>query len=236
MADVPLVKESLLTTKGDLFVFDGTDLVRVGVGTDDHVLTADAAQAAGLKWAAGGGSGGSSEYVEIAEVELGSAAASISFSSIPATYKDLVIVGELRSTFTGGNEFVRIRVGNGSVDTGSNYRWHFTGITHAGGAIGSLTEGDTSSRIASSAEAFASDAGVFASVEFRINRYTDTARKRHILSTFTNPGNTTQAASGTSGGVWENTADAIDIVTIFSQSGSNWAAGSYLTLYGRGLA
>lgn len=60
MADVPLVKESLLTTKGDLFVFDGTDLIRVGVGTDDHVLTADAAESAGLKWAAASGGGGSS--------------------------------------------------------------------------------------------------------------------------------------------------------------------------------
>jgi len=45
------------TTKGDLYVHDGTSLVRLGVGSDDHVLTADAAETAGVKWAAAGGGG-----------------------------------------------------------------------------------------------------------------------------------------------------------------------------------
>jgi hypothetical protein len=40
-----------LTTKGDLFTFDTAD-ARLGVGTNGHVLTADSAQATGLKWAA----------------------------------------------------------------------------------------------------------------------------------------------------------------------------------------
>ena len=43
------------TTKGDLYVHDGTDLVRLAVGSDDQVLTADAAETSGVKWAAGGG-------------------------------------------------------------------------------------------------------------------------------------------------------------------------------------
>lgn len=41
-----------LTTKGDLLVNDGTSNVRLAVGTDNYVLTADSAQAAGVKWAA----------------------------------------------------------------------------------------------------------------------------------------------------------------------------------------
>lgn len=45
---------SILTTKGDLFVYNGSAIVRVGVGSNDQVLTADSAQAAGVKWAAGG--------------------------------------------------------------------------------------------------------------------------------------------------------------------------------------
>lgn len=45
------------TTKGDLWVYNGSKLVRLPVGTDDQVLTADAAEAAGVKWAAGGGGG-----------------------------------------------------------------------------------------------------------------------------------------------------------------------------------
>jgi hypothetical protein len=40
-----------LTTKGDLFTFSTLD-ARLGVGTNTHVLTADSAEATGLKWAA----------------------------------------------------------------------------------------------------------------------------------------------------------------------------------------
>lgn len=39
------------TTKGDLIVYNGTDNIRVGVSTNDFVLTADSAQASGVKWA-----------------------------------------------------------------------------------------------------------------------------------------------------------------------------------------
>ena len=50
---------SPLTTKGDLIVSDGTDNIRLPVGTNTHVLTVDSTQASGLKWAAVGGGGGS---------------------------------------------------------------------------------------------------------------------------------------------------------------------------------
>jgi len=45
------------TTKGDLMVHDGSKVIRVGVGTNGQVLTADSAEDSGLKWAAGGGGG-----------------------------------------------------------------------------------------------------------------------------------------------------------------------------------
>ncbi len=48
-----------LTTKGDLVGRSGAATIRVGVGTDGHVVTADAASTPGWKWAAaGGGSSG----------------------------------------------------------------------------------------------------------------------------------------------------------------------------------
>lgn len=45
------------TTKGDLIVSNGTDNIRLGVGTDAYVLTADSTAASGIKWAAAAGGG-----------------------------------------------------------------------------------------------------------------------------------------------------------------------------------
>jgi hypothetical protein len=52
--------EATLTTKGDLYIATAASTVtRLGVGTDGQVLTADAAQAAGARWATpSGGSAG----------------------------------------------------------------------------------------------------------------------------------------------------------------------------------
>lgn len=41
--------DGVLTTKGDLYVYGSAD-ARLPVGTDGHVLTADSAQALGVKW------------------------------------------------------------------------------------------------------------------------------------------------------------------------------------------
>lgn len=45
------------TTKGDLIVSDGSDNVRLAVGTNDYILTADSTTATGVKWAASAGGG-----------------------------------------------------------------------------------------------------------------------------------------------------------------------------------
>ena len=52
------VPVSLVDAKGDLIAATAADTVaRLGVGTNGHVLTADSAEATGLKWAAASGSG-----------------------------------------------------------------------------------------------------------------------------------------------------------------------------------
>lgn len=51
------------STKGDIAVYNGSSWVIVAAGTNDHVLTADSAQSAGVKWAAASGGGGGSGVI-----------------------------------------------------------------------------------------------------------------------------------------------------------------------------
>jgi hypothetical protein len=54
---------SRYTTKGDVVVFNGTDVQRVGVGANNTVLTADSAETAGVKWATALSSGDTDQIV-----------------------------------------------------------------------------------------------------------------------------------------------------------------------------
>lgn len=49
---------ALTTTKGNLIVASGATWAALAIGTDGQVLTADSAEATGVKWASGGGGGG----------------------------------------------------------------------------------------------------------------------------------------------------------------------------------
>ena len=52
------LKEADLTTKGDIWAASGASTpIRIGVGANDTVLTADSGETAGVKWAAGSDSG-----------------------------------------------------------------------------------------------------------------------------------------------------------------------------------
>jgi hypothetical protein len=74
-----------LTTKGDVFTFSTVD-ARLGVGANGTVLTADSAEATGLKWAAPAAGG----MTSLATGSL--SGASITISSISGSYKDLVVI------------------------------------------------------------------------------------------------------------------------------------------------
>ena len=98
-----------LTTKGDLFTFTTVD-ARLGVGANGTVLTADSAEATGLKWAAPSSGG----MTLISTTTLSGTSTTI--SSIPATYNDLQLV--FRNMISGSTSAMQFQF-NG--DTGSNY-------------------------------------------------------------------------------------------------------------------
>ncbi len=74
---------SPLTTKGDVLSSNGINNVRIGVGTDGQVLTADSTQVSGLKWAtvaAGGGTVTTVNGVAPISVSSGSSAPLVSMT------------------------------------------------------------------------------------------------------------------------------------------------------------
>ena len=100
---------SPLTTKGDLYTYSTTD-ARLPVGANGTTLVADSAEATGLKWATPASGG----MTLISTTTL--SGASVTLSSIPATYKNLQIIVRNWLPVT-DNQIVYMRF-NG--DSGSN--------------------------------------------------------------------------------------------------------------------
>jgi hypothetical protein len=115
-----------LTTKGDLFTFTTVD-ARIGVGANDTVLTADSAQATGLKWAT---PAGSMTLLNSGGTTLSGASTAVSFTSTGYTGLKIILKGVYVTTdavayFTLNNDgasnysFAIVR-GAGSVTRESN--------------------------------------------------------------------------------------------------------------------
>jgi len=103
---------SPLTTKGDLYTFSTVD-ARLGVGANNTVLTADSAEATGLKWAAPAGGG-----LTLSQIATGT----LSGSSVNLTglsSYDTIIIAIVGGTWATANSDVRFRL-NG-VSTGGLY-------------------------------------------------------------------------------------------------------------------
>jgi hypothetical protein len=103
-----------LTTKGDLLGRTSSAASRLGVGSNNQVLTADSAEATGLKWATPAAGG----MTLISTTSL-TGASTINITSIPATYNNLQLVIQNYRPATDGN-YVSVRVNNDS--TANRYR------------------------------------------------------------------------------------------------------------------
>jgi len=100
-----------VTTKGDVFTFS-TIPTRLAVGTNGQYLKANSATATGLEWgdvSAGGG-------MTLISTATPSGATTVSFTSIPTTYKQLYVFWDLYHSSS--TEYLYIRLNNNS---GSSY-------------------------------------------------------------------------------------------------------------------
>jgi hypothetical protein len=156
-------------------------------------------------------------YTPLATVTLGSAAASVTFGSIPATYRDLIIVTDTLNS--SGSENMKMRFNS---DSGASYT-----------SIGLRGNGSTASSgsFANSSFAYA-DNVAFADASNRHNHiiqfldYSATDKHKHFLSRANNSSRGVDLIAGR----WANTS-AITTIMFFYEVG-NINSGSRFDLYG----
>jgi hypothetical protein len=157
-------------------------------------------------------------YVPIATTTLGSAAASYTFSSIPSTYTDLVLItNETITTPVSASLFLRF---NG--DTGNNYS--NTDLYGNGTSAGSARD---TSIIGIRFGAINNGSGNLSNSTVNIMNYANTTTYKTVLSRFSDAG----AESSTAVGLWRNTA-AITSITLYLASTSTYGTNSTFTLFG----
>ena len=162
-----------------------------------------------------------STYTPIATTTLGSAATSYTFSSIPTTYTDLILV--LNGSFDAFNN-VRFQVGNGSVDTGSNYS-----VTRLLGD-GSAGQSDRVSNATGGYVITINTNQVMGVMHFQ--NYSNTTTYKTILARGGAPGTSDYVSANVN--LWRSTS-AINTIKIYPNSG-NMNTGTTLTLYGLAAA
>ena len=155
-------------------------------------------------------------YIPIATTTLGSAAASYTFSSIPSTYTDLVLI--FNGTTTNG---IALQL-NG--DTGANYS---RTILYGDGSSALSTRG-SSENYAFQTPPNPSGGNSLAMI-YQINSYSTTTTYKTILSRFNYPSGGVSAVVN----LWRSTA-AITSISVLSNIGGSgtFSTGSTFTLYG----
>jgi hypothetical protein len=164
-----------------------------------------------------------STYDKIATTTLGSSQATITFSAISATYTDLVLI--FQATAASANMNFDIRIGNGTVDSGSNYSMTYL-LGGSGGAQSNRTSNQDRLRVGNSAFV-QSSGGVFTAISQFMN-YANTTTNKTIIS---RDGNVNQSVVESSVGLWRSTS-AINIMTMGDFGGATMSAGTIATLYG----
>lgn len=162
-------------------------------------------------------------YIPLATVTLASTDSEVVFASIPATFKDLVLVATTRnSAYSAPYNQYRIRV-NG--DTGANYndvRMIGDGSGTGSGAASNATEHTIFFSEPSSASSYAVTISHFMD-------YSATDKHKTILSRNDAP---SQSLTSAYAARWANTA-AIHTISVFTPPGYGaWAIGSTFSLYG----
>lgn len=167
-------------------------------------------------------------YEAIATVTVGSGgAADITFSSIPATYTDLVLLCSIRDAYTvsGVTTQLRIRFNGDSSNVYSDMNLYGNGSSAA-----SYSRSSQSYVRNTSIPTSLATASTFGSTFIYIPNYGSSNNKSISFDGVTE-NNATEANAELTAGLWANSA-AMTSIVISSQSGANLVQYSSATLYG----
>ena len=162
-------------------------------------------------------------YEAIATVTLSSSAASIDFSSIPATYTDLAVLLSTRGTSVGLRTDVIMKF-NGSSTSYSGRE-----IRNADGTVSSTTS-NTSYIDMWRVNETSTTASTFTNHSLYIPNYASSNNKSFSIDSVLENNSTSSYYIGFSGGLWSNSS-AINQITFTIGNGS-YAQHSTATLYG----
>lgn len=159
-----------------------------------------------------------STYEKIATTTLGSATATVTFSSISGSFTDLVLISSAKYTTTNGTLLLTF-----NSDTGSNYS-----TTYVYGQ-GSLAESGRQSNISNLLVGRANTT-VFGIGRTNIQNYSNTTTYKTVLDR-ADLGSGTNPLAIASVGLWRSTS-AITSLTITALNSDTFTSGSTFTLYG----
>lgn len=161
-------------------------------------------------------------YTAIATQTLGTAAASVTFSSIPSTYTDLVLVVQTKQSVASSYSGIQF-----NSDTGTNYS---NTLLYGNGSSAGSVRGSNNPKIYPLFNTYESTSNWMIST-INIMNYANTSINKTVILRANDSSQVTQAVVGT----WRNTG-AITSITYGTQTDgggtAGLAAGSTFSLYG----
>ena len=162
-------------------------------------------------------------YTLIQKTTLNASAASITFSSIPQTFTDLVVKVSGRSASASNQSAFNMNINSSS--SGYTYKWLY-GLP-ASGTAGSTGASDS---VVGYANGSTATANTFGSAEIYIPNYTSSNYKSASADAISE-GNVTDQRLGLVAYLWANTA-AITSLSFVMNDASNWSQYTSISLYG----
>lgn len=169
-----------------------------------------------------------STYTPITSTTLSSAQSSVTFSSISGTYTDLILVFS-NVKLSSGDSAIDFQVGNGSVDTGSNYDFNIAGARSSSTTPFSHSLDTTTLGRSNWFTSITTSQAAMSQIHF-INYSNTTTFKSILANSSVDPGSANYSGVELTLTTWRSTS-AINTIKIMPNV-STFTAGSTFTLYG----